>query len=260
MCHDESVPEDTDNLDSRMLRGAMGGVEQVGQTVRRRTGHWTPAVHELLAYLNDQGLRCIPRAHGISDDGREILDHIEGRGVPIDDEIVLDHVLVEAVTWLREFHDVVEGFRPHGERAWRGGTAELEPGQIICHNDPGAYNWVIQSGHFVAMIDWDLAGPGEPIDDLAFMLWTAIPLYRELDPQRVAHRVNLAVDAYGEWGPMTLLDAVVRRMRTAADRIEAGQARGDEGYLRLANVGEPQRTRDRVDAFQTRRAEIEQYL
>src|SRR5699024_10432773 len=122
----------------------------------------------------------------------------------------------------------------------------LADDQIICHNDPGAYNWIIQSGHFVAMIDWDLAGPGDPIDDLAFLCWAAIPLYRETPPAEVARRLELVVDTYAECGPMTLLDAVERRMVTATERIADGIERGDPGMLQLATRGEPQRTRDRI--------------
>ena len=255
MCHDDSVPEDAEDLP-----GAVGGVTRIGRTVRRPTGPWTPAVHELLTYLADQGLRGVPALHGFDDRGREVLEHVEGRGVPVDDEVVLDSVLRESVTWLRDFHDVVEGFRPSGPRQWRGGEAELAADQVICHHDPGAYNWIIQSGHFVAMIDWDMAGPGHPIDDLAFLAWTAIPLYREIPVDDVARRLDVLVDAYGEWGPMTVLDAVVRRMSTAADRIEAGQARGDQGFVNLGRLGEPQRTRDRVAAFRARIPAIEAAL
>jgi len=159
---------------------------------------------------------------------------------------------------LRDFHDLVDGFRPNGVRQWRvAGEVELGTDEIICHHDPGAYNWIIQSGHFVAMIDWDMAGPGRPIEDLAFMAWTAIPLYREIPVDDVVRRLNLLVDAYGEWGPMTVLEAVATRMSAASDRIEAGQARGDVGFLNLAKVGEPQRTRDRVEAFRARIPEIE---
>ena len=200
----------------------MGGATRIGRTVRRPTGPWTPAVHDLLTYLHDNGLRGIPELHGFDDDGREILEYVEGRGVPVDDEVVLDTVLVEAVTWLRDFHDLVDGFRPPGARTWRGrGERELGADEIICHHDPGAYNWIIQSGHFVAMIDWDMSGPGKPIDDLAFLAWTAIPLYREIPTDEVVRRLDLLVDAYGEWGPMTVLAAVVRRMSTAADRIRS---------------------------------------
>jgi hypothetical protein len=242
------------------LPGAVGGVTRIGRTVRRPTGPWTPAVHELLTYLHDHGLRGIPLLHGLDDEGREVLEHVEGRGVPIDREVVLDTVLEEAVVWLRDFHDLVEGFRPAGTRPWRGGEAALEPDQIICHNDTGAYNWIIQSGHFVAMIDWDMAGPGRAIDDLAFLAWTAVPLYREIPVEDVVRRLDILVEAYGEWGPMTVLDAVVTRMTTAADRIEAGQARGDQGFINLGKVGEPQRTRDRVAAFRARLPAIEAAL
>jgi hypothetical protein len=217
-------------------------------------------VHELLTYLHDSGLRGVPILHGLDDEGREVLEYVEGRGVPIDREIVLDTVLEEAVVWLRDFHDLVEGFRLSGPRTWRGGEAELGDGRIICHHDPGAYNWIIQSGHFVAMIDWDMAGPGRPIEDLAFLAWTGIPLYREIPAEDVVRRLDLLVEAYGEWGPMTVLDAVVERMSTASDRIEAGQARGDQGFVNLAKVGEPQRTRDRVAAFRARLPEIEAAL
>ncbi|WP_371811273.1 phosphotransferase [Aeromicrobium sp. CFBP 8757] len=249
------MPEDAEHLP-----GAVGGVTRIGRTVRRPTGPWTPAVHELLTFLDAEGLRGVPALHGVDDEGREVLEHVEGRGVPVDDEVVLDTVLEEAVTWLRDFHDVVEGFRPSGVRTWRGGDAELAADQVVCHNDPGAYNWIIQSGHFVAMIDWDMAGPGRAIDDLAFMAWTAIPLYREIPVGDVARRLDILVDAYGEWGPMTVLEAVVERMSTASDRIEAGQARGDQGFVNLGRVGEPQRTRDRVAAFRARIPAIEAAL
>jgi hypothetical protein len=235
--------------DAEHLPGNVGGAMRVGRTVRRPTGPWTPAVHELLTYLADQGLRGVPELHGFDDDGREVLTYMEGRGVPVDREVVLENVLVEAVTWLRDFHDVVEGFRPDGPREWRGGVAEVAAEEIICHHDPGAYNWIIQSGHFVAMIDWDMAGPGRAIDDLAFLAWTGVPLYRDIGLEQAAHRLDLLVDAYGEWGPMTVLDAVVERMTTACDRIAAGQERGDPGFITLAKSGEPQRTRERVDAF-----------
>ncbi|MBA4608276.1 phosphotransferase [Aeromicrobium sp. Marseille-Q0843] len=251
MCHDASVARGEEIPEH--LPGGSGGVWRVGRTVRRPTGPWTPAVHELLDWLAGEGLGGIPHVSGLDEDDREVVSYIEGRGVPVDDEVVLDTVLVEAVAWLRDFHDIVEDFRPDGPRTWRqAGEVELGDDEIICHNDPGAYNWIIQSGHFVAMIDWDLAGPGQRIDDLAFLCWTAIPLYREIPLEDVVRRLDLVVDTYAEWGPMALLDAVVARMTTATERIAAGIERGDPGMLNLARKGEPQRTRDRLAAFEAR--------
>lgn len=245
------------------LPGQSGGVEQVGRTVRRPAGPWTPAVHEYLAFLAAEGLRGVPEVQGLDGD-REVLTYVSGRGVPIDREVVLDDVLVEAVSWLRDFHDIADGFRPDGPRRWRAGDAELEAGEIICHNDPGTYNWIIESGHFVAMIDWDMAGPGQPIDDLAFLAWTAIPFNRPPDEcggdEEIVRRLDLVVDAYGEWGPLTLLEAVADRMALACSRIQAGQERGDAAMINLGKVGEPQRTLDRLAAFNDRRERWESLL
>ena len=226
--------------------------------MRRPTGPWTPAVHALLDHLREAGLRGIPEVLGVDEQGRESLSYVDGRGVQPDNEVVLDSVLEEGVAWLREFHDAVEGFR--GEREWRAGSLALAADEIICHNDPGVYNWIIQSGHFVAMVDWDMAGPGQAIDDLAFLAWSAIPLYRQTPLEDVVRRLDLLVDRYGEWGPMTILNAVVARMATACERIAAGQERGDEGMLNLAKVGEPQRTLDRLEAFKARLPEIDAAL
>lgn len=240
--------------------GSVGGATRVGRTVRRPTGPWTPAVHELLGFLNEERFRGVPVVLGVDDQNRETLSYVEGRGVQVDQEIVLDTVLEEAVIWLRDYHDIVEGFRPKGPRIWRGGEATLGSDEIICHNDPGAYNWIVQGGHFVAMIDWDLAGPGQAIDDLAFLAWTAVPLYRDIPLDDLVRRLDILVDAYGQWGPVTILHAVVDRMTTASDRIAAGQERGDQGMLNLAKVGEPQRTRSRVEDFRARLEEIEAAL
>jgi hypothetical protein len=216
-------------------------------------------VHEFLRYLAAAGLRGVPEVHGLDGD-REVLTYVSGRSVPVDKEIVLDNVLVEAVAWLRDFHDIADGFRPEGSRTWRGGEAELEDDAIICHNDPGTYNWVIEGGHFVAMIDWDMAGPGQRLDDLAFLVWTALPLDRECDDDDFVRRLGLVVDAYAEYGPLTVLNAVARRMETACDRIAAGREAGDAAMINLARAGEPERTRERVTLFLERKTRWESLL
>lgn len=245
-------------MDHEHLPGQSGGVERVGRRVRRPTGPWTPAVHEYLAFLSEAGLRGIPEVHGV-EDGREILSYVPGRGVPLD-EVVLDDVLVEAAAWLRDFHDIAEDFRPPGPRRWRQAEVELEPGQIVCHNDPGTYNWIIEGGHFVAMVDWDMAGPGQRIDDLAFLAWTGLPLDRDADDDEVMRRLDLLVDAYGEYGPLTVLNAVDARMETACERIATGQEAGDSATINLARVGEPGRTLHRLDAFRERKDRWESLL
>lgn len=242
--------------ESAHLPGQAGGVDKVGRTVRRPTGPWTPAVHEFLAFLASSGLRGVPEVLGVEGD-REVLSYVSGRGVPVDKEVVLDEVLVEAVAWLREFHDIAEGFRPTEPLRWRAGEMELRADQIVCHNDPGTYNFIIEGGHFVAMVDWDMAGPGDRLDDLAFLAWTGVPFDRPASDEDVLRRLDLVVDTYGECGPLTLLNAVGDRMDVACARIEAGQQRGDAAMDALGRVGEPQRTRDRLVRFRERKSRWE---
>lgn len=229
-------------LDGAVLPGGnVGGAVRIGGTVRRPTGPWTPAVHALLAHLADAGLDGVPRVLGADARGREVLTYLPGRSIDVDDEVASDDLLAQAVAWLRRLHEAVADHRPVGAR-WRTSAAELAPGEIVCHCDPGAYNWVVQGERFVGMLDWDMAGPGRPLDDLAFMAWSSLPLVFPLPLDDVVRRLRLMAHAYGGVQPGELLDAVDARMTSAAQRITAGQRAGDPGMLNLARVGEPART------------------
>lgn len=249
----------------RFEDGNVGGATRIGMTVRRPTGSWTPAVHRLLEYLDAAGLDGLPRVLGSSDErGREVLTYLPGRGVRVDDETVSDALLADAVRWLRRYHDVVRGFRPAGVLPWRNGAGALGEDEIICHHDPGAYNWVVDEldDRLVGMVDWDMAGPGRPIDDLAFMAWNSLPLFRVLPTADVARRLHLMADSYGDpvVDATTLLAAVDARMTAATDRIAAGQQRGDPGMLNLGEVGEPERTRSRLADLRERLPGIRERL
>lgn len=238
------------------LPGGSGGVWrdddlELGPRVHRPTGPWTPAVHDLLDHLTDAGLDGVPRPLGFDSDGREVLTYLPGQTVDVNTDTAPDAVLAAAAQWLRRFHDAVRAYDP-GPRTWRQTGAALEAGQLICHNDTGAYNWIVDGDRFAGMIDWDQAGPGLPLDDLAFLCWSGVPLFREIPAADAARRVALAADAYGGVDPRHLLDAVADRMQRASDRIAAGIRRGDPGMLSLQAVGEPARTRRRVEAFAAR--------
>ena len=61
-----------DDAEHHLQGGNMAPVVRAGETVRRVTGPWTPAVHRLLAALHEAGLEGIPRALGIDGEGREV--------------------------------------------------------------------------------------------------------------------------------------------------------------------------------------------
>ena len=63
------------------IGGNLSDATRAGDTVRRRAGPWTPAVHALLRFLEGAGFEA-PRARGIDEQGREILGYIEGDVYP----------------------------------------------------------------------------------------------------------------------------------------------------------------------------------
>lgn len=227
--------------------------------VHRPTGPWTPAVHELLGFLAAAGLDGIPAVHGLDAEAREVLEYLPGDTLDPETEQVADTALASAAAWLRRFHDAVRGF-PAGPREWRQGVQALGPDEIICHNDPGLYNWVVRRGAFVGMIDWDRAGPGRPIEDLAFLCWSGVPLLREIPPADAARRIALAARAYGDVAPESLLDAVEARMELIAARWRAGLERNDPGTIALRDAGIMERHFARVSGFAARRTHIQDAL
>jgi aminoglycoside phosphotransferase len=246
------------------MPGGSGGVWRIGARdgttrVHRPTGPWTPAVHELLEYLGEHGLDGVPRVRGFDDEGREVLDYLPGDTLDPETEQVSDDALGDAAAWLRRFHDTVRGFRP-GPLEWRQGVQDLGEDEVICHNDPGLYNWVVADGGFAGMIDWDRAGPGKPVDDLAFMCWTGVPLLRGIPIADAARRLALAAEAYGDVDPGELLDAVDARMGLFAQRWRAGIERGDPGTLALRDTGIMDRHLAKVRDFGTRREAIREAL
>lgn len=64
--------------------GGLSAVERCDETVRRRAGEWTPAVHALLVHLQAVGFAAAPRPVGLAD-GLEILSFVPGEAATYTD-------------------------------------------------------------------------------------------------------------------------------------------------------------------------------
>lgn len=245
----------SDETEVPLEGGNVGGAVRVGDTVRRPTGPWTPAVHELLGFLAGTGLPHVPRVLGIDDRGREVLTYLPGRVVPVGVERLTDAQLRSVAGWLREFHAVVAGF-PRDRRRWRFADRALEPGEIVCHHDTAMYNLAFSGDELAGVFDWDVAGPGVPLDDVAILAWNSPLLDPRAPVEDVAHGLRVIAEAYGDLDPADLLAHVPVRMAAACDRIESGQRAGEPGMLRLGEIGEPGRTRERLAALAARGGEL----
>lgn len=257
--------------------GNVGGAVRVGDTVRRPTGPWTRAVHELLRHLEGTGLEAVPRVVGRDQHGREVLTYLEG--APVDLPETTPGQLRAAAVWLGRYHVAVADFRPDVRR-WRFVEREPRPREIICHHDSTIYNMLFDGERLTGVIDWDVAGPGKPLDDVAILAWSGLPLYEERPDDEVLDRLEVLVEGYAEglasgraeFGarsgllalltrrpaldpvtPSEVLEHAVVRMTAAADRIAAAQDAGDEGMLNLRTMDEPARTRTHVARYREER-------
>jgi len=227
------------------LGGNLNDAVRVGDTVRRRAGPWTPAVHDLLRFLEREGFPA-PRVGGIDERGREILGYIEGEAhagnpVPLPDRVFDEEHMIGAARLLRRYHDVVTRFVPRPNARWR--LLSPEPHEIICHNDWSPWNAVFRGGRFALTLDWDLAGPGSRVWDVANAAHSWAPLISgaraipEIGER--ARRLRIFCDAYGLEDRGDLL-ATMRARLIHVGKFIAEEARlGDPGMRRLVEWDTP---------------------
>ncbi|MGI8421389.1 MAG: aminoglycoside phosphotransferase family protein, partial [Gaiellaceae bacterium] len=91
----------------RLTGGDVNEVWLVDGTVRRPVDTWSPAVHALLGHLDGRGA---PRFTGFDEEGREMLEFVEGEAANGEED-----VMEELGALLRRLHEAQAGFaRPAG--------------------------------------------------------------------------------------------------------------------------------------------------
>jgi Phosphotransferase enzyme family len=237
------------------LPGNVGGAVRVGDTVRRPTGPWTPAVHALLGYLAGR-VPCIPRVFGFDERGREILSFLPGDVIDTDKQTLSPGQLVAVVGWTRTFHDAVAGFAHPGP--WR--FFPVAGATLIGHNDIAPYNACFAGEELVGVFDWDLSGPSTPLLELAFIAWNCVPLWSDIGPELAAERLGIIAETYGTLGAREILHAVPGRIQTMLDGIPVAAAAGDQGMANLMALGEPGRSREALSGLIERIPGIDRQL
>lgn len=237
-------------LDGEPLGTGATGAVRVAATVRRPAGPWTPTVHALLDHLRAAGVPGVPAPAGVDERGREVLSWLPGEPPP---SPVPDELLAATAAWLRQVHEASRTFRPPVGGRWRttGPVRPLRPDEVVCHHDPAPRNLLAVPGSggraLAGVLDWDTAGPGHPLDDVAFLAWAAVPLHPAGSPRETARRLSVVARAYGA----TAADVAARvepRMRTAVRRIRHGAGAGDPGMARLVAAGVPDQVEAALDA------------
>lgn len=193
-------------------------ITRIGDTVHRPAERWTPAVHELLRYLEAVGFDATPRVLGIDRDRREVLSYVPGdSGARGWAHVVSDDGLCAYARLLRRYHDAVRSYIPPPDAIWSRATGAPGPGELVCHGDCGPWNVVWRDGNPVALVDFDHARPASPLDDVAYALEFSAPFrddaecvrwLRYTEPPNRRHRIELYAEAYG----LTTIDGLVERV------------------------------------------------
>lgn len=227
-----------DGMTEQALFGGMDagrGVVRIGDTVRRpgmRAG-----VRELLLHLERVGFSGAPRYLGTDEKDRQVVSWVAG-DVPVPpypDWSMTDSALVSLGRLVRDYHDAVATFVP-GASDWSAEWADPGGGPVICHNDLFPENVVFRDGAVVALIDFDMAGPGRPLWDLAIAAEEWAPLHAPgarlsaPDCLDAVHRTGLLAGAYG-LGPdraEELLGVVVEEKAHSRRNVLEQAAAGDQ--------------------------------
>lgn len=212
------------------------GVVRVGDTVRKPATAATDSVLAFLTHLDNLGFDGAPRPMGRDELGRLTLEYVDGplvHDLPLLDRRALRRV--GAV--IRRLHDLSESFVPPPGARW---DVVIPPDEevLICHHDLAPWNLVLGQDRWV-FIDWDSAGPGSRLWDLAYAAHGFVGMAPGNDASTDADRLAALVDGYGlaDDDRLRLVGLLPRRVRSMFDLLVSGHSTGAQPWSRLYDEG-----------------------
>ncbi|MGE8081829.1 phosphotransferase [Peribacillus loiseleuriae] len=232
--------------------GNISNVYRLGDTVRRDLKANGTKIHKLLKHLESEGFDCAPKFLGIDEKDREILSFIEGEAgnYPLKKYMWSNDTLKEIAKMLRLYHNAVSDFPI--EESWQPIDNTPQPFEVLCHNDFAIYNIIFNHEKPVGIIDFDVAAPGPRLWDIAYTLYTCVPLsrlyhtetgeavyYEPLkDADRIKQRVKLFFESYGIKGmEKGFLEMVLLRVEGLCKTMQRKAEEGDLAFQKMIDEG-----------------------
>lgn len=210
------------------------GVVRVGGTVRRPAHPWSSSIDALLTHFERSGIDGVPRALGYDDDGRQVLSYVEGHVDPAPLDLNAAR-LIEVGRLIRRLHDATEDFQAPDGAEWNVLIAP-DREELICHHDLAPWN-LVRTEDNLTFIDWDGAGPGSRLWDLAYAAHGFVPLSPRsgLGDAEAAHRLRALVDGYGLDGVerQDLVALIVPRIRSMFEFLRESGEKGVQPWAGL---------------------------
>jgi Ser/Thr protein kinase RdoA (MazF antagonist) len=212
------------------------GVVRVGATVRKPVTLATPAVEAVLRHLERVGFTGAPRALGRDEQGRQVLEYVEGPLAHASPPMTAAE-LRRVGRLVRDLHEAMKSFESPADARWEVAiTPDRE--ELVCHHDLAPWNLVLAIERWV-FIDWDGAGPGSRLWDLAYTAQSFTPLQAGGDPPRDASRLRALVEGYGaDHAERQQLPALIKaHTRGMFDLLVDGARTGRQPWARMHAEG-----------------------
>ncbi len=117
----------------------------------------------------DEYIRTLDRLHRLETDTGD-FDYLERPRSP------RESALLQVERWYGIYRSsIVEEPSPLLEEAtqWLRNNAPATERVTLVHGDPGPGNFLFRDGRITAVVDWELAHLGDPMDDLGWLCWRA---------------------------------------------------------------------------------------
>jgi len=226
--------------DEESLTGgnSSANVVRVGDTVRRSAMPWSSSVDALLLHLKKVGFDCAPIPLGYDKQGRQVLSF--AKGYIHDDPSDLDDTrIAEVGRVIRRLHDASATFVPSPDATW---NVLITPDHedLICHHDLAPWN-LVRSSNQLTFIDFDGAGPGSRLWDLAYAAHGFVPFSPEasISDEVASQRLSALVDGYGldKRDRSELVDMLGPRVRSVYENLRMCHETGVEPWSSLWSEG-----------------------
>ncbi|MEI2296678.1 phosphotransferase [Ensifer sp. MJa1] len=239
------------------------GVVRIGDTVRRSMNAQSATIHRLLRHLEAKDFAASPRFLGRDGEGREILSFIEGEAGGSAQIWLADEALSAAAALLRAYHDATADFVFTDADQWAFRFPDRLRWEVICHNDFAPYNLIFRGEKPAGIIDFDLAGPGPRLRDVAYLAYWMVPLSFHSDDLKAAAiedldrgspRLKRFCETYGLGCDAALLAMVAEVLRHMGDEAAMLAMIGASATERLKCCGHLDHWGRELDAFERHRA------
>jgi thiamine kinase-like enzyme len=225
----------------REVLSEVNRVYRIGERVERTTQPWSLSVYRLLKHFESFNLP-VERILSVNDKV-QISEYLNGEMVH--PQKWTDDALFKVGALVARLHNASKDFQETDRDIWQPWYLREIGGnqRIHCHGDIAPWNMITENGYPKLLVDWEFAGPLDPLVELARVCWLFVQLHDDdlqkiydlPSPQKRAEQVRIVTEGYGL--PSTdrkrLVDQIIEVIicETAHEAIDPGLTFDSHGML-----------------------------